>query len=60
LKNFSTAQTGSRRKISTNVRSWEKLFVDSYAQPHNDVYNFTEKLQNGLIFEEKKDTFDSS
>ena len=54
------AEAASRRKISTDVKSWEKLFGDSYAQPHNDVYNFTKKLQNPLIFEDKNDPFDSS
>ena len=54
------AQTAFRRKISTDVKLWGWLFGNRYAQLYNDVYNFTEKLQNRLIFEEKKDTFDSS
>ena len=54
------AQTAFRRKISTDVKSWGWRSGDRYAQLHNDVDNFTEKLQNRLVFEEKKDTFDSS
>ena len=48
------AQTAFRQKISTDVKSWGWRSGDRYAQLHNDVDNFTEKLQNRLVFEEKK------
>lgn len=45
LKKFSTCETSLQWKISTYVKSQRALSVDRYAQVHNNVYNFTEKLQ---------------